>query len=117
MLHQANINCSDGFCRIECGDVIEVFFLLDLSTCAAIADLVKVFESSYPMCSVCNQSKEKIVNCPMTCHEYHFILSFLQSKYICTPSKTSIAFNFKVMINDKIPPARIFSFENRRARN
>ena len=27
--------------------------------CAAKADLVKVFESSYPMCSVCNQTKVK----------------------------------------------------------
>ena len=37
--------------------------------CAATADFVKVFESSYSMCSVCNQTKEpikeKIVNCPI----------------------------------------------------
>ena len=49
----------------RCGDVIEALYYSagfeDICVhCAATADLVKVSESSYPMCSVCNQTKEHI---------------------------------------------------------
>ena len=49
----------------RCGDVIEVLYnsagFEDICVhCAATADLVKVSESSYPMCSVGNQTKEHI---------------------------------------------------------
>lgn len=49
----------------RCGDVIEALYYSagfeDICVhFAATADLVKVSESSYPMCSVCNQTKEHI---------------------------------------------------------
>ena len=39
--------------------------------CAATADLVKVSESSYPMCSVCNQTKEPIKEGSELSHLFH----------------------------------------------
>ena len=87
--------------------------------CAATADFVQVSESLYPMCSVCNQTKEPIKEDSELSHLFcgcvflHcnlFILFlkrglfcacvFLQSICICTPTKTS-SYTIQFKSNDQ----------------
>ena len=89
--------------------------------CAATADLVKVSESSYPMCSVCNQTKEPIKEGSELSHLFHGCLflhcndmSFFEERVLfcacvlfCIFARllkllVIAAFNFIVIINDKV---------------
>ena len=90
--------------------------------CATTADFVKVSESSYPMCSVCNQTKERIKeDCELShlfcgclilhCNDMSvfFKRALIRACVFCKVyvfarllKLLAIPFNFKVMINDKV---------------
>ena len=67
--------------------------------CAATADFVKVSEYSYPMCSVCNQTKEPIKEDSELSHLFCACV-FLKSICICTPIKTS-SYTIQFKSNDQ----------------